>query len=152
MGTFKRWERIAEAGKGLYLIREVSKMVGLCQKRIREYEKQRLLKPLREENTNNRLYSEFDVAQILQITRLIHERGFTLTSLKNFMVHAPCWSIFECQEKESCPAFQHHERPCFEVWQREHEKPNRRPCSQCPIFLNRDVRKEKILEQLPLKD
>jgi MerR family transcriptional regulator, repressor of the yfmOP operon len=144
------WERkqvrTGEAGKELYLINEVSRMVNLSQKRIREYEKGGFFKPLREKNTNNRLYSPFDIAQIEQITKLIHERGFTLTCLKNLLVHAPCWNIFDCKAREACPAFQLPWRPCYEV---RKETPGKRSCSQCPIFLNRDFRKERILEKFP---
>lgn len=136
--------------KNLYLINEVSHMVNLSPKRIHEYEKQGFFKPLREKNTNNRLYSPFDIAQIRQITKLIHERGFTLACLKNFMVQAPCWNIFDCKEKEACSAFQLHWRPCYEV-RKKSKTPGSRPCSKCPIFINRDFRKEKILEQLPSK-
>ena len=146
------WEpkkvRTGEAEKELYLINEVSRMVNLSQKRIREYEKEGFFKPLREKNTNNRLYSPFDIAQIGQITKMIHERGFTITGLKNLLVQAPCWNIFGCKEKEACPAFQLPWRPCYEV-RGYRETPGNRPCEQCPIFLNRDFKKEKILEQLP---
>jgi DNA-binding transcriptional MerR regulator len=146
MARERKQVRTGEAGKELYLINEVSRLVNLSQKRIREYEKEGFLKPLREKNTNNRLYSPFDIAQIGQITKLIHERGFTLACLKNVLVHAQCWNIFDCKEKEVCPAFQLPWRPCYEV---RKETPGKRACSQCPIFLNRDFRKEKILEQLP---
>jgi MerR family transcriptional regulator, repressor of the yfmOP operon len=140
--------RTGETGKELYLINEVSRMVNLSQKRIREYEKEGFFKPLREKNTNNRLYSTVDIAQIGQITKLIHERGFTLACLKNFIVQAPCWNIFDCKEKEACPAFQLPWQPCYEV-RGDRKKPDERPCSECAIFLNRDFKKEKILEHLP---
>ena len=74
----------------LFLINEVSRLVDLSQKRIREYEKEGFIKPLREKNTNNRLYSNFEVTQINQINSLIHDRGFTLACLRNLMVLAPC--------------------------------------------------------------
>ena len=93
-------------GGDLFLINEVSRLVNLSQKRIREYEKEGFIKPLREKNTNNRLYSNFDVSQINQINSLIHDRGFTLACLRNLMVLAPCWNIFDCNKKEACPAFQ----------------------------------------------
>jgi hypothetical protein len=147
MARERKQVRTDETGKELYLINEVSRMVNLSQKRIREYEKEGFFKPLREKNTNNRLYSPFDIAQIGQITKLIHERGFTLSCLKNFMVHAPCWNIFDCEEKEACPAFQPPWQPCYEV-RKDPETLGKRSCSQCPIFLNRHFRKEKILEQL----
>ena len=60
-------------GGELFLINEVSRLVNLSQKRIREYEKEGFIKPLREKNTNNRLYSSFDVAQINQINHLMQE-------------------------------------------------------------------------------
>lgn len=148
MARERKQLRTGETGKELYLINEVSRMVNLSQKRIREYEKEGFFKPLREKNTNNRLYSPFDIAQIGQITKLIHERGFTLACLKNFIVQAPCWNIFDCKGKEACPAFQLPWRPCYEVLG-DSETPGKRPCSQCPIFLNRDFRKERILEQFP---
>lgn len=148
MARERKQARTGEPGKELYLINEVSRLVNLSQKRIREYEKEGFFKPLRENNTNNRLYSPVDITQISQITKLIHERGFTLACLKNFLVQAPCWNIFGCKEREACPAFQLPWRPCYEVL-KERETPGTRSCSQCPISLNRDFKKEKILEQFP---
>lgn len=135
-------------GGDLYLINDVSRLVNLSQKRIREYEKEGFIKPIREKNTNNRLYSPFDVAQIQQINYLIHERGFTLACLRNLMVLAPCWNIFDCQEKEQCPAYQLPWRPCHEVREsKETLCPG--PCNQCAIYLNRDVKKERVLQKFP---
>jgi hypothetical protein len=140
--------REGEAGD-LYLINDVSRIVNLSQKRIREYEKEGFIKPIREKNTNNRLYSGFDVAQIQQINLLIHERGFTLACLRNLMVLAPCWNIFDCQEKESCAAYQNPWHPCYEV--REYnETSGRGACSHCAVYLNRNVQKEKVLQKFPL--
>ena len=140
--------REGEAGD-LYLINDVSRMVNLSQKRIREYEKEGFIKPIREKNTNNRLYSGFDVTQIQQINHLIHERGFTLACLRNLMVLAPCWNIFDCQEKENCAAYQNPWQPCYVV--REYnETLGRGACNHCAVYLNRNVQKEKVLQKLPL--
>jgi MerR family transcriptional regulator, repressor of the yfmOP operon len=132
----------------LYLINEVSRIVNLSQKRIREYEKEGFLKPLREESTNNRLYSDFEVTQIQRINDLIHERGFTLACLKNLLVLAPCWNIFDCQLKEQCSAYQLPWRPCYEVREYRDTRCNG-PCDRCAVFLNRDFKKEKVLENVP---
>lgn len=132
----------------LFLINDVSRLVNLSQKRIREYEKEGFIKPIREKNTNNRLYSAFDVTQIQQINSLIHERGFTLACLRNLMVLAPCWNIFDCQEKEKCPAYQHPWEPCYEVRASQETLCNG-ACDRCAIYLNRDVKKEKVLEPFP---
>ncbi|MGO9619988.1 MAG: MerR family transcriptional regulator [Desulfobaccales bacterium] len=140
--------RSGEGGADLFLINEVSRLVNLSQKRIREYEKEGFVKPLREKNTNNRLYSSFDVTQINQINSLIHDRGFTLACLRNLMVLAPCWNIFDCQQKTECPAFQLPWRVCYEVREYQVTLCNG-PCARCAVYLNRHASKEKILEQLP---
>ncbi len=132
----------------LYLINDVSRLVNLSQKRIREYEKEGFVKPIRENSTNNRLYSEFEISQIQRINALIHDRGFTLACLKNLLVLAPCWNIFDCQVKEQCSAYLLPWRPCYEV--REYRETScNGPCERCAVFLNRDIQKEKILEPFP---
>ncbi len=45
-------------------IGQVSKELGISQRRIIEYEKVGLLKPDRQEQTNDRLFSDFDVRQV----------------------------------------------------------------------------------------
>jgi hypothetical protein len=140
--------RRGAGGEDLYLINEVSRIVNLSQKRIREYEKEGFIKPLREKNTNNRLYSSFDISQIGQINRLIHEHGFTLACLRKVMVMGKCWDIFACPTKEECPAFQLPWHPCYEVRKKEGNFDKGR-CSRCPVYLNRSVKKEKILEKTP---
>lgn len=141
-----RYQRKQLQANKLYLINEVSRIVNLSQKRIREYEKEGFIKPIRENSTNNRLYSEFDIAQIQRINALIHDRGFTLACLKNLMVLAPCWNIFDCQVKEQCAAYQLPWRPCYEV--REYRETScNGPCERCAIWLNRHVPKMSVLEQ-----
>ena len=51
----------------MFLIGEVSGKVGLSQKRIREYEKEGFIAPIRDPNTNNRHYTDLDIQQIKQI-------------------------------------------------------------------------------------
>ncbi|OPX20143.1 MAG: MerR family transcriptional regulator [Desulfobacca sp. 4484_104] len=131
---------------GLYFINDVSRIVNLSQKRIREYEKEGFIKPIREENTNNRLYSEFEISQILKINDLIHHRGFTVASLKNLLVLAPCWNIFDCQMKEECPAYKLPWRPCYEVREYRGTAYNG-TCERCAVYLNREQRKDKVLEK-----
>ncbi|HAY22726.1 MAG TPA: MerR family transcriptional regulator [Desulfobacterales bacterium] len=146
-GTYQR-NRLTD--DKLYLINEVSRIVNLSQKRIREYEKEGFIKPIRESSTNNRLYSEFDIAQIQRLNTLIHESGFTVAGLKSLLVLAPCWNIFDCQVKEQCAAYQLPWRPCYEV--REYrETACNGPCERCAVFLNRNIPKEKVLVQHPFE-
>ncbi|MCB2193575.1 MAG: MerR family transcriptional regulator [Deltaproteobacteria bacterium] len=129
----------------MYLINEVSRKVELSQKRIREYEKEGFILPEREANTNNRLYSDFEVSQIRRINFLIHERGFTLACLRNLMVLAPCWNIFACPQKESCAAYQEPHRPCWEIrGQASTLCPG--PCERCAVYLNREYAAQRVLE------
>ncbi|BEQ17054.1 MerR family transcriptional regulator [Desulfoferula mesophila] len=129
----------------MYLINEVSRKVELSQKRIREYEKEGFIRPQRETNTNNRLYSDFEVSQIKRINFLIHERGFTLACLRNLMVLAPCWNIFDCAQKRSCAAYAEPHRCCWEIRGRTDTLcPG--PCARCAVYLNRDFAVERVLE------
>jgi len=125
----------------MYKINQVSRMTGLSQKRIRDYEKEGLIKPVRDFNTNDRLFSEFDVKQIQQIKNLIHKRGFTIPALKHLLAMTPGWNIFQCQEKENCEAFKNAHKPCWEVLK------DRKPCTTCPLYLSRKGKRIKILEK-----
>lgn len=136
----------------MYPINKVSRQVNLSQKRIREYEKEGFIKPERQKNTNNRIYSEYDINQIKRINYLIHERGFTLAGLKQLLVLASCWNIFDCQNKESCTAYRNPHKNCWEI--KEEAKPDCKiTCTRCPIYLVRTTessKKEKILEKLEI--
>jgi len=129
----------------VYLINEVSREVNLSQKRIREYEKEGFIKPKRHPHTNNRLYTDFEVLQVQRIHDLIHERGFTLTGLKNLLVMAPCWNVFDCDTREDCPAYKDPHVPCWKV-REKNETLCPGPCERCAVFMNRDFKKEYVLE------
>ncbi len=128
-----------------YLINEVSRRVELSQKRIREYEKAGLIKPARETRTNNRRYSVTDIKQILRIKELIHEHGFTVACLRYFLASAPCWVIFNCAKKEACAAYNDPRIPCYDVAKEAAGHSGLKDCSNCPIYLNRDVKKMPLL-------
>ena len=131
-----------------YLINDVSRQVDLSQKRIREYEKEGLIKPLREPRTNNRMYTDFDILQIERIHQLIHEDGFTIPCLKKLLVMAPCWNLFQCRQKKKCPAYKNPHTPCYEVSKRQRTHSNG-DCERCAIYLNRDVSMTGVLKKQP---
>jgi len=128
-----------------YLINEVARRVNLSQKRIREYEKEGFIKPERDPATNNRRYTEFEVAQIRRINYLIHERGFTLACLRNLLVLAPCFNIFACPRPQACAAYHQPHRPCWEIRQ-ERETLCPGPCRKCAVYLCRHQAKDRVLE------
>ena len=129
-----------------YTISDVSLKVSLSQKTIRDYEKWGLIKPRRHPRTNNRIYSDFEIDQIRQITRLLHGEGFTLSCLGALLKLAPCWNIFDCDAKRDCPAFQFHDTPCYEVRKQE-ETLCGGICEQCAVFINRHKKGDKVLER-----
>ncbi len=129
----------------MLLINQVAMEVGLSQKRIREYESEGFIKPLRDKNTNNRLYSRFEVEQIKRINHLIHRRGFTIACLRNLLVLAPCWNIFACPERQDCAAYKDPHRPCWQV-RRDLMTLCPGPCGRCAVYLNRATKRRKVLE------
>ncbi|MBW2091883.1 MAG: MerR family transcriptional regulator [Deltaproteobacteria bacterium] len=130
--------------KDYYMINEVARLVNLSQKRIREYEKEGFIKPAREEKTNNRRYTDFDILQIKRLNYLIHHRGFTLSSLRYLLVLAPCWNIFGCVAKEGCIAYLNPHEPCWQV-NTSNKNKSSGSCDRCAIYLNRDLNPGPIL-------
>lgn len=131
-----------------YLINEVSRQVELSQKRIREYEKAGLIKPAREPRTNNRRYSGQDIRLISRIKELIHIHGFTVTCLRYFLASAPCWIIFNCTEKDACPAYNTPHTPCYKVFKKNPGRCRLKSCQNCPVYLNRNVPRMALLEKV----
>ena len=125
----------------MYLIGEVSRKVNLSQKRIREYEDEGFISPIRNSSTNNRNYSEFDINQIKQIKKLIHKHGLTVACLKTLLNFAPCWKIFDCNKTEKCPAFKNLHTSCYDLMKNS----TCSDCKTCPVFLNRKQKPIKIL-------
>lgn len=129
-----------------YPIGVVSKKVNLSQKTIRDYEKMGLIKPIRAPRTNNRIYSGFEIDQIQHISNLIHNEGFTLSCLRSILRLAPCWNIFDCKVKETCPAYEHSHAPCYQT-RKNRETLCSGSCEQCAIYINRSSKKKKVLER-----
>ena len=129
-----------------YLINEVSQRVGLSQKRIRDYEKGGLIRPSRDPRTNNRLFSDSDIQMILRVKKLLHDHGFTLACLRYFLATAPCWIVYRCPEKQTCPAYHQTHIPCHEVAKSTPSMVGK-SCSDCPVYLNRNLEIFPLLEK-----
>jgi len=137
--------RKTSQGAREYSIGAVSRVLDLSQKTIRDYEKMGMLRPKREPRTNNRIYSDFEIEQIRQISRLIHNEGFTLPCIQRLLQLAPCWSIFDCEVKEKCPAYENAPMPCYKT-RKKRETLCNGACEQCAVYINRSSKKEKVLE------
>lgn len=130
-----------------YLINDVSRMVALSQKRIREYEKEGLIKPRREPRTNNRLYTESHIRRIEYIKQLIHTHGFTLSCVKYFLSAAPCWTIYQCAQKETCPAYHEPHSNCYDIMKAVNPE-GFSECKDCAVYLNREAAPLALLNKL----
>jgi len=131
-------------------IGKVAREVGLSVKRIQEYEKENLIKPLRKKSSNHRLFSTFEINQIKRIKHLIHDRGFTLTSIKHLLNMAPCWLVLECEHPEICPAYHNPHKRCWEVKKSLNINfPCMGTCERCPVFLVRNYKSKPLFEKTP---
>ena len=127
--------------KKMYLIGDVSRRVKLSQKRIREYEKEGFIVPIRDPKTNNRHYTDFEIKQIEQIKNLIHKHGLTISCLKTLLKSAPCWNIFDCKKTQDCVVYKNHQIPCYVTMKKMPDS----MCKTCPVYLNRSQKPIKIL-------
>lgn len=129
-----------------YSIGEVSRIVNLSQKILRDYEKTGLLAPGRQPRTNNRIYTDYEIDQIQRISDLLNSQGFTLPCLIRLIQLAPCWKIFDCERKEDCNAYLNPHEPCYVV-RREHGTLCNGKCERCAVFINRSDRKDTLLHR-----
>jgi hypothetical protein len=118
-----------------YSIGDVSGIVGLSQKTLRDYEKIGLLRPARQPRTNNRVYTNYEINQIKRISTLMREEGYTLPCLVRLLQLAPCWKIFNCEGKTSCNAYLNPHEACYVV-RREHGTLCDGTCEQCAVYIN----------------
>ncbi len=133
-----------------YRIGQVSRQVGLTEKRIREYEDEGLLHPRRRESSVQRQYDDFDIRRIRQIKALIHERGLTLAGIKALLAIAPCWEIIDCEDRENCPAYKDPWKKCWEL--REELRTDLQcmgNCNRCPKYLTRDTVIQPMFDRIP---
>ena len=134
-------------------IGKVAMQVGLSIKRIREYEKEGFIRPVRCESSNQRMYSEFEVGQILQIKKLIHERGMTVEGIKHLLNLAPCWSIFGCDCAEQCAAYKAPHSRCWEVRRvSSSAMACNGECAVCPVYLTRTAEVRPLFSKTPGRD
>jgi MerR family transcriptional regulator, repressor of the yfmOP operon len=130
----------------MYTMSEVAAKVSLSQKRIREYEKEGFIRPARQDRTNNRLFSDYDVDIIKRLTLLIHKKGFTIASLKHLMKMAPCWKIFDCKEKNNCLIYKNSSPLCWEILKGKENKCGT-TCENCLIYRNADIEDINLFEK-----
>lgn len=122
-----------------YSILEISKILGLTRKRIREYEAEGLFKARRNPLNRYRIYTDDDIRRIRLIRDLIHEYGLTIQGIRALFSLVPCWQIMQCRIK-ACPIRKCREnKACYAMLGKTINRSGAgcRPddCRFCPVFL-----------------
>lgn len=138
---------LPEETKKIYKINQVPTITGLSLRESAITRGRGLIKPVREPNTNDRLFSEFDIKQIKRIKALIHKRAFTIPALKQLLVIAPGSNIFRCEDKENCQAFKNSHKRYWEDIKKVDGIHYEKYCTICPLYLGRKTRPMKIVEK-----
>jgi hypothetical protein len=134
-------------------IGQVAQMVGLSIKRIREYEKEGLVKPVRGKTSNQRMYGFFEIGRIMQTKKLIHERGLTLAGIKMLLNLAPCWIIFGCNNPKSCSVYINPHARCFELKGKKGKgTPCAGNCETCPVYMTRADKIQPLFPEISEKE
>ena len=134
-------------------IGQVAHRVGLSIKRIREYEKEGLVKPERGITSKQRMYSPFEIKRIMQIKKLIHQRGLTLSGIKMLLNLAPCWTVFNCGNVDICPAYQNPHIRCFELKEKTGEETLcSGDCEICPVYMTRTDKIIPLFSEISQKE
>jgi DNA-binding transcriptional MerR regulator len=123
-------------------ISEVSQEVGLSERRIREYERAGLIRPQREPRTNDRLFGEVEICQLMLLKRLVNEKKFTLENLKTLLSYAPCWELKACPHRDECPVLNNPATPCY--LQPDHSCDSD-DCERCPIYLSKEQPRDRLV-------
>ena len=133
-----------------YKIGKVSREVGMTIKRIRDYEREGLIKPRRKMPGNQRRYDEFDIRLIKQIKHLIHDRGLTISGIIHLLKTAPCWTVLQCSDPEICPAYKNPHQRCWNIKTHLKVAPEcMGNCDRCPIYLVRNYEIQPLFEKSP---
>ncbi len=126
-------------------IGEVARELGICERRIREYERAGLVRPEREPKTGDRLFDQRDVRQIELLRALMHVHGFTIKAIRVLLAYAPCWELTGCGLQSVCPVPRNPDRPCYEQRAAGAQMPCQTECARCPIHGAKDGRRAAIV-------
>ena len=133
-------------------IGEVSRLLRISERRIREYERAGLIRPEREITTGDRLFNERDIRQIRVIRQLLNQQHYTLKALRQLLQYAPCWELTDCAKRFDCPAFQNPHIPCYEHRQAGVKLMCEIDCQRCPIYQSKQLPRPAIIFDTPMKN
>ena len=87
----------------VYTIGVAARLLGVHPRTLRLYENEGFIKPSRNSENANRLYSEKEIRQVECIRNLLKKEGMNIKSLKAVFGLVPCWKLNRCiGNKSSC--------------------------------------------------
>lgn len=126
-------------GDNTYSILEVSKILGLSRKRIREYETEGLFKARRNPVNKYRVYTDDDIRRLRIIRDLIHGYGLTIQGIRALFSLVPCWKILQCKIKDCLVRERQNDGACYAVQGKALKRSGAGchpdDCRYCPVFL-----------------
>jgi MerR family transcriptional regulator/heat shock protein HspR len=110
-------------------------MLGMSARMLREYEKDGLIKPYRDQSNGYRLFSNEDLQWIRCIRDLIHQAGLNIKGIRRLLMVMPCWEIKDCSQKnrERCRAVVDRTLPCWAIAGKHCKDAGK--CRTCKVYL-----------------
>ena len=123
-----------------YNISTAAKMLGISVRMLREYEKDGLIKPLRNPSSGYRLFSNEDLQWIRCIRGLIHKDGINIKGIRRLLTVMPCWEIKGCPKeiREKCRAVMDRTLPCWTIAGKHCKDADK--CRTCKVYLEAQKR------------
>lgn len=118
----------------VYTISTAAQLAGISVHTLRMYEKEGLILPYKKES-NQRRYSDKDLARIQCIRRTINEHKMTIEGIRRVLALIPCWAVVKCstKDKKNCEAYNGYTKPC---WMINHKNNccEGKDCRSCEVY------------------
>ena len=91
--------------EAIFTIGMASKLLGIHQRTLRNYEQRGLVQPVRRGKW--RYYSIRDINWVECLREMIHVHGISINAVKKLLTYTPCWNIIDCpfEKRQRCSAF-----------------------------------------------
>ncbi len=118
----------------VYSIGSVARMLGVSVQTLRLYEAEGLILA-RKSPGGQRLYARSDVERLECIRHAITEDKISIAGIRHMQALVPCWRIMNCpqDQRQDCPAFQHHDRGCWNYRHADNTCAGR-DCHSCQVY------------------
>jgi MerR family transcriptional regulator/heat shock protein HspR len=118
----------------IYTISNAAKVLGVSVYTLRMYEREGLIIPFRKES-NQRLYSENDIARLQCIIRTINEEKINIEGIRRILALLPCWNIIKCssEDRANCKYYFSFDKPCW-MYNHKNNICQGKECRECEVY------------------